>query len=156
MQILKGDRIGKTASLMPGCAAVIFDANREKILLTRRSDNGQWCLPGGRMEPGESAAEACAREVLEETGLIVEITKLIGIYTSPDWVITYANTPGKLLQLVALCFVARITGGELGLSNETIEFGWYTPSEIQTMDLVEHHPQRISDALANRAEAFVR
>jgi 8-oxo-dGTP pyrophosphatase MutT (NUDIX family) len=156
MQILKGPRIGKDASLMPGCAAVIFDPNRKRILLTRRSDNGKWCLPGGRMEPGESAAEACAREVLEETGLIVEVVKLIGIYTSPDRVLTYANTPGKLLQLVAMCFECRAVGGELGLSNETTEFGWYTPEEIQAMDLVEHHPQRIADALANRAEAFIR
>lgn len=141
---------------MPGCAAVIFDGKREKILLTRRSDNGKWCLPGGRMEPGESATEACAREVHEETGLQVQITKLIGLYTSPDWVITYANTPGKYLQLVAMCFEAKVVGGELGLSNETTEFGWFTPAEIEKMDLVEHHPQRIADALANRPEAFVR
>lgn len=156
MQIIKGPRIGKDASLMPGCAAVIFDPWREKILLTRRSDNGKWCLPGGRMEPGESAAEACEREVFEETGVKAKVTKLIGIYTSPDWVITYANTPGKLLQLVAMCFEAQMVGGELGLSNETTEFGWYTPSQIDKMDLVEHHPQRIADALANQAEAFVR
>lgn len=141
---------------MPGCAGVIFDEKREKILLTRRSDNGKWCLPGGRMEPGESAAEACQREVLEETGLRVEVTKLIGLYTSPDWVVTYANTPGKLLQLVAMCFEAKIISGELGLSNETTEYGWYTPAQIESMDLVEHHPQRIADALANQPAAFIR
>lgn len=156
MQIIKGPRIGKTSTLTAGCAAVIFDEAREKILLTRRSDNFKWCLPGGRMEPGESAAETCQREVFEETGLNVEIVKLIGIYTSPDWVITYANTPGKLLQLVAMCFEAKVIGGTLGLSNETTEFGWFTPDQIATMDLVEHHPQRIADALANRPEAFVR
>jgi ADP-ribose pyrophosphatase YjhB (NUDIX family) len=43
-----------------GCSAAIFD-ERGRILLTRRADNGQWCLPGGRMESGESAAEACER-----------------------------------------------------------------------------------------------
>lgn len=156
MQIIKGPGIGKGATLMPGCAAVIFDPKREKILLTRRSDNGKWCLPGGRMDSGESASQCCEREVLEETGLKAKVTRLIGIYTDPDWVITYANTPGKFLQLVAMCFEARIVGGELGVSNETTEFGWFTPDEIARLDLVEHHPQRIADALSNQAEAFIR
>jgi len=66
MKILKGDRIGRGTTFMVGCAAIIFESSaRKTILLTRRSDNGKWCLPGGRMEPGESAAEACEREVLE-------------------------------------------------------------------------------------------
>ena len=155
MRIVKGDRIGRGTSLMVGCAAIIFQsASREKILLTRRSDNGKWCLPGGRMEPGESAAEACEREVLEETGLLVTVKKLSGVYTSPDWVIQYGD--GNRHQLVAFSFICELLGGELGLSDETTEFGWYTPAQIATMDLVEHHPQRIADALANRNEAFIR
>jgi 8-oxo-dGTP pyrophosphatase MutT (NUDIX family) len=43
----------------------------ERLLLTKRSDNGQWCLPGGGIDPGERPAEAAEREVLEETGLTV-------------------------------------------------------------------------------------
>jgi 8-oxo-dGTP pyrophosphatase MutT (NUDIX family) len=155
MKILKGDRIGRGTSLMVGCAAIIFQSPaREKLLLTRRSDNGKWCLPGGRMEPGESAAEACEREVLEETGLTVTVKKLSGVYTSPDWVIQYGD--GKRHQLVAFAFICEMIGGDLGLSNETTEYGWFTPEQIQHMDLVEHHPQRIADALANRDEAFIR
>jgi 8-oxo-dGTP pyrophosphatase MutT (NUDIX family) len=83
MQILHAPRIGKSATLMVGCAVVIFDPPREKILLTRRADNNRWCLPGGRMEPGESAAEAAQREAWEETGLRVAVTRLVGIYTNP-------------------------------------------------------------------------
>src|SRR4051812_42227735 len=140
---------------MVGCAAVIFETSaREKILLTRRSDNGKWCLPGGRMESGESISETCAREVLEETGLVVDVKKLTGVYTSPDWIIQYKD--GNRHQLVAMCFICEVSGGTLGLSEETTEFGWFTPPEIQSMDLVEHHPQRIADALANHTEAFVR
>jgi len=106
------------------------------------------------MEPGESAAEACEREVLEETGLRVVAKKLSGVYTSPDWVIQYGDGPKH--QLVAFAFVCEFVGGELGLSNETTAYGWYTPEQIKSMDLVEHHPQRIADALADRAEAFIR
>ena len=55
-----------------------------------------------------------------------------------------------------MCFEARIIGGQPGLSNETTEFGWFTPAEIETMDLIEVHRQRIADAVQNRAEAFFR
>lgn len=154
MRIIAGDRIGRGAPLVAGCAAIVWDDAREKILLTRRSDNGRWCLPGGRMESGESAAEACAREVLEETGLRVRVTRLIGIYTSPDFVIEYAD--GNRFQIVAMSFEAEIVGGELVVSEETTEHGYFTPDQIRSMDLVEHHVQRIDDAVANQAGAFVR
>ena len=54
-QVLYGERIGKQGKIRLGCSAAIFD-ERGRILLTRRADNNQWCLPGGGMEPGESAA----------------------------------------------------------------------------------------------------
>src|SRR6185369_8833057 len=115
MQILKGPRIGRGTTLMVGCAAVIFDSPaREKILLTRRSDNGKWCLPGGRMEPGESAAEACEREVREETGLHVKVSRLIGIYTDPHWVVRYADS--NTFQIIAMSFEAALVSGEMGIS----------------------------------------
>ena len=154
MRIITGQRIGRSAALVAGAAAIIWDEARQRILLTRRSDNGRWCLPGGRMESGESAAEACAREVLEETGLRVRVTRLIGIYTSPDMVLEYAD--GNRFQIVAMSFEAEVVGGELTLSSETTEFGYFTPQQIKSMDLVEHHVQRIDDAVANQAAAFVR
>jgi 8-oxo-dGTP pyrophosphatase MutT (NUDIX family) len=72
-----------------GSSAVIFDNAKEKILLTQRSDNKQWCIPGGRIEPGESAEEACIREVLEETGLLARVKRIIGIYSNPDRIVEY-------------------------------------------------------------------
>ncbi len=153
MSTLKfGERIGKQGVLRPGASALIFDPPREKILLTRREDNGRWCLPGGGMDPGESAAEACVREVLEETGLEVRVTKLVGIYTTPDLLIEFPD--GDKIQPVAFSFEAEITGGELGLSDETTDFGWYTVAEMEAMDTVENHVQRIHDALKNRPEAI--
>jgi len=152
MSTLKfGERIGRQGVLRPGASALIFDEARQKILLTRRTDNGRWCLPGGGMDPGESAAEACAREVLEETGLEVRVTKLVGIYTDPDLLVEYPD--GNRVQPVAFSFEVEITGGELGLSDETTEFGWYTVAEIEAMDTVENHLPRIRDAVENRPEA---
>lgn len=52
-KLVYGDRIGKQAKLTIGCSAIIYDVTGEKILLTRRTDNGRWCLPGGAMEPAK-------------------------------------------------------------------------------------------------------
>src|SRR5512140_3349027 len=113
IQILFGERIGRQGAIRLGCAAILFDETRQKVLLTRRADNGQWCLPSGGMEPGESAAEACAREVWEETGLHVRILRLTGVYSDPNQLIVYPD--GTKIQVVALNFETEVTGGELGL-----------------------------------------
>jgi ADP-ribose pyrophosphatase YjhB (NUDIX family) len=153
VKIIYGERIGKQGKLSVGCSAVIFDATRQKIVLTRRSDNGRWCLPGGHMEAGESVAEACIREIEEETGLRVQVNRLIGVYSNPHMLSTYAD--GNCYQIVALCFEAEVQEGELGLSDETTEAGYFTPDEIETIDIMEHHRQRIADALSGQKETFV-
>ena len=150
-RLIFGERIGKEGVLGPGASALIFDEAREKVLLTRREDNGRWCLPGGAMDPGESAAEACVREVQEETGLEVRVTKLVGVYTSPDLLIEYPD--GNKVQPVAFSFEAEITGGELALSDETTGFGWYSVADMEAMDTMEHHVRRVHDGVKNRPEA---
>jgi 8-oxo-dGTP pyrophosphatase MutT (NUDIX family) len=140
-----GDRIAKTARISPGCSALIFDPTGQKILLTRRTDNGRWCLPGGRMDPGESIEETCVREVWEETGLRVRVIKLLGLYSSPHFIIKYAD--GNRWQVFSVSFQAEITGGELGLSDETTEVGYFTLAEIEQMDVMDSHRVRIKDAL---------
>ena len=152
--IRRGERIGKEGALRVGASALIFDEARDRILMTQRSDNSRWCLPGGGMDPGESASETCIREVMEETGLQVQVTRLIGVYTTPDMLIEYLD--GNKVQPVSFSFEAEITGGELGLSDETIDFGWYTVDEIDNLDTLEHHLTRIYDAVANLTAAFFR
>jgi 8-oxo-dGTP pyrophosphatase MutT (NUDIX family) len=153
-KLLYGDRIGRDCPLKVGCAAVIFDATRRKILLTQRSDNGRWCLPGGAMEPGETAAEACIREVWEETGLQVEVVKLIGVYTSPHRVTAYVD--GNRFQFVSFSFEAVVVAGTLGLSEETTAYDYFSLAEMTHIDVMEHHLERIMDALADQAAAFIR
>ena len=152
-QILYGERIGKQGKLRLGCSAAIFD-ERGRILLTRRADNNQWCLPSGGMEPGESAAEACEREVLEETGLSVRVKRLVGIYSHPDQIVIYPD--GGKFHIVALHFQAEVTGGEPGLSNETTDFGYFTLQEIEAIEMFGRHKERIMDTVENRVDAFIR
>ena len=152
-QVIYGERIGKQGELRLGCSAAIFD-EFGRILLTRRTDNGQWCLPGGRMESGESAAEACEREVLEETGLSVRVKHLVGVYSHSDQLVVYKD--GNKAQIVALHFEVVVIGGELVLSNETTDFGYFALDEIEGMDMLGRHKERIIDTLTAQCEAFIK
>jgi ADP-ribose pyrophosphatase YjhB (NUDIX family) len=144
-QILYGPRLGREGELRVGCCAVIFDEAQEKALLTQRTDNGRWCLPGGRMEAGESAAEACEREVYEETGLTVRAKRLAGVYSNPDQLVIYPD--GNKVFMVVLCFEAEVVGGELGLSDETAAFGWFSVKEMDSLPMHADHQRRVEDAL---------
>jgi 8-oxo-dGTP pyrophosphatase MutT (NUDIX family) len=153
MKILFGDRIGKMGKIRLGCSAVLLDENREKVLLTRRADNGQWCLPSGGAEAGESVIETCVREVREETGLIVQVTRLTSVFGSPDRLVIYED--GNQFQFVILNFEVKWVCGEPRLSDETTEIGYYSIPEIQQMDIFSHHKQFIFDTLAGRDAAFI-
>ncbi len=152
-QVLYGPRLGKEGKLRLGCSAVIFDEQR-RILLTRRADNGQWCLPGGALESGESAAEACEREVFEETGLRVHVRRLVGVYSHPDQLVVYPD--GNKAFIVALHFTAEVIGGELGLSNETTDYGYFSLDEMQDLEFLGRHKERILDTLGNYPEALIK
>jgi len=144
-QVLYGPQLGKEGKLRVGCSATIFDQNRNKVLLTRRTDNGRWCLPGGAMESGESAAQACEREVWEETGLKVRVIRLIGVYSDPDQLVIYSD--GNKAFFVVLSFEAEVIEGEPGLSDETTAFGYFLFLVMETMQIHANHNQRVKDAL---------
>jgi mutator protein MutT len=151
-RIIRGERIGKTAQIRVGCAAVIFSPDRSQILLTRRRDNGLWCLPGGRLDPGETVSECIVREVREETGLEAQVVRLIGVYSTPDIVVEYAD--GNRIQFVALTFEVKTTG-QPTLSDEVGEVGYFGPEQIQQLELHHNHAQRIRDALAGSIQPVI-
>ncbi len=145
--------IGQTHLVTPrvGANAVIFN-EADEILLTRRADNGLWCLPGGHTDLGETLAETAVRETLEETGLYVEVERLIGLYSAPfpaDLVLHGTN------QIVVASFLCRVIGGELRLSDETTDIGYFSTAQLPEPLLSIHH-QRIADALARQKAAFFR
>ena len=152
-QILYGDRLGREGKIRVGCSAAIFDKDG-RVLLTRRADNGQWCLPSGGMEPGESPAQAVTREVLEETGLHVRVKRLVGVYSDPNQLVIYQD--GNKVQIVALHFQAEIVGGTLGLSDETSDFGYFSLEEMAGMEMLGNHKRRIEDTVAGKTEAVFR
>ena len=147
-RVIYGDGIGKAGELRLGSCAVIFDEDRRRVLLTRRMDNGLWCLPGGKMELGESVEECCRREVFEETGLEVRLRRLIAIYSNRDQLVIYPDD--HKVQIVVLSFEAEITGGRLGLSDETTAAEYFTFSDMELMPMHGRHLERVKDALLNQ------
>ena len=152
-QIFYGPRLGKEGKLRLGTSAIIFN-HEGKFLLTQRQDNRQWCLPGGAVESGESLAEACEREVFEETGLRVRVVRLVGVYSHPDQLVVYKD--GNKVQIVAIHFEAEMIGGELGLSDETTDFGYFTLADTERLEMLGRHRERIVDSLRNQAEAVIK
>ncbi len=126
---------GVKAPLRPGASAAVLDGDR--LLLTRRSDNGEWCMPGGGIDAGERPAEAAQREVLEETGLRVRVTGLLGVYSDPDLVVVYPD--GNRVQIMGVLFRAEIVEGTAGLSDEVTEVGWFTAAEAAELTVIANH-----------------
>lgn len=140
-------------AIRAGASAVIFD-DAGRLLLHRRADNHHWALPGGGMDPGESIAETCRREVREETGLEVEIVRLVGIYSDPSRhaIARYPN--GDVHQILNVCFECRIIGGALRLSEESTQIGFFDPDALPEPLLLPHR-LRIQDALRRLAVPVV-
>ena len=153
LKVLSGNRIGKDGCLRVGCSESVFDSNRKKVLLIRREDDGKWAVPGGSMVTGESLSEACKREVFEETGLDVNVKRLISVYTSAHRLLAYPD--GNKLQVVILHFEVEIVGGELRISDETTAFGFFSPSEIDDLDMHGMDRMRVLDSFTGKTEAII-
>ena len=153
-QILFGDRIGKQGKIRLGCSAVLFNEKRDKVLLTRRADTGQWCLPSGGVEPGESVTETCEREFMEETGLQVRAIRLTGLCSNPNRLVIYNDN--DRFQIISLNFEVEAVGGKIGLSDETTEVGFYSLTEIEKMNMMNHHKQFIVDTMTGQDAAIIR
>ena len=97
------------------------------MLLQRRSDDGEWGLPGGAMEPGEEPAESLVREVREETALEVVPERIVGVYSGPDFRVSYAN--GDQAMIVSITFACRSLGGEPRINDdESLELATSRPT----------------------------
>lgn len=119
-------------------AAHIAIIRSGQILLTRRADTDMWGLPGGRVESGESVAQAAIREAHEETGLAVRLTRLVGIYSLPGWMAGGSHV---------VVFAARALGGTLQpQTGQVSQLDYFEPQHLPE-PLLWWHRQRIQDAL---------
>jgi 8-oxo-dGTP diphosphatase len=132
---------------MPGLAVIVAVIDDGKVLLTNREDFEVWCLPGGGVEEGESLAEAGVREAKEETGLDVELTRLVGVYS---------RLGGWVHDVHAVLYAARPVGGEMKTQpNETIEVAYF-PFDQLPNEMLFGHKKRIRDAINDASGVSVR
>jgi ADP-ribose pyrophosphatase YjhB (NUDIX family) len=134
-------------SLVPGGSAVISD-DQGRILLQRRADSGNWSLPGGVMEIGETLGAAVVREVREETGLEVKLTGIVGVYTDPGHIIAYAD--GEVRQEFVIVFAGRVIGGHLAVSDESTDVAFIDPAELPALPMHETVRLRIEHLIQRR------
>ncbi|MBN1219311.1 MAG: NUDIX domain-containing protein [Anaerolineae bacterium] len=105
-----------------------------KILLTRREDFEVWCIPGGIVDPNESLAQAAIREAREETGLEVELLRLVGMYSE------IGRGDGVHIAL----FTGQPVGGSLEpQEGEVLELGYFAPNALP--EILWWHRQRVAD-----------
>jgi ADP-ribose pyrophosphatase YjhB (NUDIX family) len=143
----------KASSVVPSANVIVFNDQGE-ILLIRRTDNGNWAVPGGGMDLGESIVETAVRETAEETGITCEITGLVGIYTNPRHVILYTSN-GEVRQEFSIVFTARPVGGELRPSSESAEPRWISPAAVPSLPMHQSMRQRIQHYLDKRPKPYL-
>src|SRR6266566_4811775 len=122
----------KANSIAVAVSAFVQD-DQGRILMIRRTDNDLYSIPGGQVEPGETLTQAAIREVKEETGIDIEITGLIGIYSNPNHVISYNN--GEIRQEFSICLRARPLGGEIRTSTESSDVHWATRNRLSALQI---------------------
>jgi len=121
--------IGPCTIVRLGVGVVVRD-ERGWVLLEQRSDCGWWGLPGGRLEVGESVTQTAVREVSEETGLDVDIIRLIGIYSEPqERIVTYPDTKDGV-QLIDVVVEGRLLSGTLTCSHESFDVRFFSPHAL--------------------------
>jgi ADP-ribose pyrophosphatase YjhB (NUDIX family) len=126
---------------MPTIGVSVAILKENKILLTKRKDVGFWCIPGGSVEDGETVSQSAVREVKEETGLDVELKRLVGIYSRPNWWDGGAHE-------ILLSGVPE--GGQLKRKTaETLDAGYFGLEELPD-EILFWHQRRIHDAFMNR------
>jgi 8-oxo-dGTP pyrophosphatase MutT (NUDIX family) len=140
-------------SLAPTAFAVVRDSGG-RVLLVRRADTGNWELPGGRVDLGESAVDAVVREVAEEAGLEVKVTALAGVYSDPGHVMAYPG--GVVRQQFAVCFHACPVEGTVRPDHrETSAACWTAVADIDDLPMHPTMRLRLAQAVGHPDRAHI-
>jgi ADP-ribose pyrophosphatase YjhB (NUDIX family) len=124
--------VGHDELLQIPSVSIALRDGQERVLLARHSEGGVWLLPGGAIEPTEVPADAAVREMFEETGLLVRLTRLVGVFGGPEFVVNYRN--GDRTSYVMAVFEAESTGGaEHPDGVEVMEVRFVTESEAAAL-----------------------
>lgn len=123
------EHIGTDLLILAGVTAVI--RNGDSFLLTRHVHSGTWSLIGGAVEPGEEPADAVVREVHEETGARIEVTRIVGAYGGQPLMVTYPN--GDHVAYVTVAYECRLLDSATPDMEELQELSWFTRDQISRL-----------------------
>ena len=144
--------IGNELLILPSVTAIIFDEDN-RVLLARHADTKRWVAPGGSIEPNEKPVDALVREALEETGLAVEPTKILGVFGGREFEIVYSN--GDRVTYVMTVYECKVIGGELKPDNsETLELRYVGAEELANFDLAHWARIVLPEVYASRSRAW--
>ncbi|MFI7033694.1 NUDIX hydrolase [Microbispora rosea] len=143
----------KPNSLVPSVNVVVTN-DAGDILMIRRSDNGNWAVPGGAIDLGESLPQAAVRETLEETGVLCEITGLVGTYTDPRHVILYTSN-GEARQEFSIVLTASAVSGEPTPSSESREVRWVPRDQVEALPMDRSMALRIGHYLTGAVLPYI-
>ncbi len=128
-------KIGNDLLLMPSVSVVVRD-DEGRILLARHAYQNIWAFPGGAIDPEEHPYDAGVREIKEETGLDVEITRIISVHGGPEFSWSYAN--GDRVNYVIIALEARLLGGAMEPDGEEVlELRYFSVEEIEELGVWE-------------------
>ena len=120
--------VGHDLVMTVGCG-VLIENEKGQLLLQKRSDTGEWCVPGGALEPGETYIQAATRELSEEVGIKVKDLKLFGLYSGADREIHYPNM--DVVYSLSVIFITKAYDGEISDSDsEVLEHRFFDRADI--------------------------
>jgi 8-oxo-dGTP diphosphatase len=140
-------------SPLVGVGAVIVDHHHDdqRVLLICRGQPpllGEWSLPGGVLECGETLREAVVREAREETGLVVETGEMLGVYER-----VIRGEEGRVrYHYVLLDFLCRPIRGDLKAGSDAADVRWFTRDELPTLNLAYDTNDVVLKGLARAAQ----
>jgi ADP-ribose pyrophosphatase YjhB (NUDIX family) len=135
-------------SLVPSVNAAVVNEEGD-LLLIRRTDNGNWALPGGAIDLGESVAQAAVRETFEESGIECEVTGIAGIYSDPRHVILYTSN-GEARQEFSIVLTARPVSEQPTPSSESSDVRWVPVADLPGYPMDRSMRLRINNYLTDR------
>lgn len=130
---------------LPSVHGVVLN-DKGAILVHQREDHPFWALPGGKIDLGESITDCLKREMKEETGLLVFPEKLLGVFSSPEYVLSLKEMVFQPLLIVFLC--QSTEKEKLTLTTESVSFSWMSPvniAEHETFPLIKEIAQWVWD-----------
>jgi 8-oxo-dGTP pyrophosphatase MutT (NUDIX family) len=145
-------KIGHDLLSATAASVAVFDSDG-RILLVRLADMGTWGMPGGIIDPNELPAQAAVRECWEETRLLIEPTRVIGVFGGPEFLIKYPN--GDLTYYTTVVFEARKISGVCTADGlETLDVRYFTREECEHVSMTAPHRLILDHSFRSTSETY--